>query len=132
MKHFSDALIEDITNEEAFTYYRCEVFDDNNTLRGGLFRGLKRLLDNLWEADDERYEYINEPLSYLEYKTPYPDGLDDAKIKFAYKHDFYSKHIEYFWDIEEELKKLGWSMSIIKIDKPEKIVYEDDVQIAYL
>ena len=134
MKHFSDALFEDIKSEqEANTvYYRIEVFNDMDEPQGGLFRGLKALLDSLWETDDERYDYINEPLSWLEYSTPYPDNLDNPKIKFAYKQDFYTKYLEYFKDIEVELNKLDWSMKINKLAQPEKIIYEDDVQIAYI
>ena len=118
--------------EEASAYYRIEVFDDNDELQGGLFRGLKILLDNLWEADDERYDYINEPLSWLERNTPYPESLDDPKIKFAYKQTFYTKNIEYFKDLEAELNELGWSMSINKLTRPAEILYEDDTQIAYI
>lgn len=118
--------------EEDSVYYRIEVFNDNDELQGGLFRGLKVLLNNLWEADDERYDYINEPLSWLEYNTPYPENLDDPKIKFAYKQAFYMKYIEYFKDIEVELNGLGWSMNINKLTRPEKVIYEDDTQIAFI
>ena len=134
MIHFSDALFEGIANvqENTETYYRIEVFNDNDEPQGGLFRGLKVLLDNLWEADDERYDYINEPLSWLEYNTPYPDSLNDPKIKFAYKQNFYNSYLEYFKDIEAELTKLDWSVKAIKLSRPEKVIYEDDVQIAFV
>ena len=133
MKHFSDALFEDLSNNIQNTiYYRIEIFDENNKLRGGLFRGLKTLLDNLYKADDEKYDYINEPLSWLEYNTPYPDNLNNPKIKFAYKQEFYIKYLEYFKDIEAELNALDWSIKTTKLTKPEKVIYEDDVQIAYI
>jgi hypothetical protein len=132
MKHFTDALFKDMLREEDQVYYHIEVFNENNVYQGGLFRGLKKLLDTLWEADDERYDYINEPLSWLEYNTPYPNNLDDPKIKFAYKQDFYTNYIEYFKDLEAELNELGWLMSTTKLNKPAKIIYEDDVQIAYI
>lgn len=135
MRHFTDTLFEDLAMTaipDETTYYRIEVFDDMNKNQGGLFRGLKVLLDQLWEADDEKYDYINEPLSWLEYKTPYPDNLDNPKIKFAYKHSFYNKYIDFFKDIEAELNAVSWSMSTNKLSRPEKIVYEDNVQIAYI
>lgn len=134
MRHFSDALFEgiDSAQENNAVYYRIEIFNDNDEPQGGLFRGLKVLLGDLWEADDERYDYINEPLSWLEYNTPYPDNLDDPKIKFAYKQKFYSSYLEYFKDIEAELNKLDWSVKTIELSRPEKVIYEDDVQIAFI
>lgn len=118
--------------EENQAYYRVEVFDDNGNAQGGLFRGIGKLLKKLWDEDDELYDYINEPLSKLEYMTPYPSGLDNPKIKFAYKHDFLIKIIEDIKDIEANLNEIDWSINITKLSLPPNIVYEDDVQIAYI
>jgi hypothetical protein len=118
--------------EEASNYYRIEVFDENDEPQGGIFRGTNKLLKALWDADDWRYDNINEPLSKLEYATPYPEGLDDPKIKFAYKQNFYTNNEEDLKDLEAELSEVSWSMNINKIQRPAKVVYEDDTQIAYV
>ena len=118
--------------EENSAYYRVEVFDNRNVLQGGLFRGLNGLLKELWKADDELYDYINEPLSRLEYATPYPDNLENPKIKFAYKQEAWVNLIEDIRDIDTELNKIGWSLNITKLTQPTNIIYEDDVQIAFI
>lgn len=64
--------------------------------------------------------------------TPYPSGLDNPKIKFAYKQDFWIKIIEDIKDIEANLNEIDWSINITKLSLPPNIVYEDDVQIAYI
>lgn len=118
--------------EENSTYYRIEVFDNQNTLQGGLFRGLNKLLKELWNADDELYDYINEPLSRLEYATPYPNNLENPKIKFAYKQEAWVNLIEDIKDIDVELNKIGWSLNVTKLARPINIIYEDNMQIAFI
>lgn len=118
--------------EETSAYYRIEVFNEDGEYQGGIFRGTNKLLKALWDADDWHYDNINEPLSRLEYATPYPDGLDDPKIKFAYKQSFYISYEEDLKDLEAELNEVGWSMKINKMQRPVEIIYEDDTQIAYV
>lgn len=134
MKHFTDALFEELAKvqDTNSTYYHIEVFNEDNEPQGGIFRGTNKLLKALYNTDDEHYDYVNEALYWLEIKTPFPDGLDDPKIKFAYKCEFYDKNIGLFKDFEAELNAVDWSMVINKFNRPEKIVYEDDTQIAYI
>lgn len=113
-------------------YYRVEVFDNNFKEQGGLFRGLGKLLKDLWDNDNDYYDDINEPLSRLEYLTPYPDGLDDTKIKFAYKQDFWNDIIEEIEDIKISIAKVDWSLKVSKLQQPSNIIYEDYAQIAYI
>ena len=118
--------------EEVSSYYRIEIFNEDGEYQGGIFRGTNKLLKALWDADDWHYDYINEPLSRLEYATPYPEGLDNPKIKFAYKQSFYTNYEKDLEDLAIELKEVGWSIKINKIQRPKEIVYEDDTQIAYI
>lgn len=113
-------------------YVRMEVINPDGKVVGGLFRGLKYLLDDLWESDDPMYDDLNEPLSRLEYITPYPNNLDNKGAKFAYTKEFYQDNIEEFKDIEYVLSELGWDITMTSIDNVDKILYRDDVQIAYL
>ena len=123
---------ESLNTDNVFSdYVRMEVIDSNGEVVGGLFRGLKQLLDDLWESDDPMYDDLNEPLSRLEYITPYPDGLDSKGAKFAYTKEFYQDNIEEFKDIEYVLLELGWDIVTKEINDVNEILYEDDIQIAY-
>jgi len=118
--------------EKNKTYIRFEVKDDKGKNMGGLFRGLNKLLKDLWEDDNYLYDELNEPLSELEYLTIYPDGITDSKTKFAYTQDFYYEHEELFKDIEYVLNELDWELIMITLDRPNNVVYEDENQIAYI
>ena len=91
------------TNNIFSDYIRMEVINSNGEVVGGLFRGLKHLLDDLWESDDPIYDDLNEPLSRLEYITPYPNSLDNKGAKFAYTKEFYQDNIEEFNLIQQEV-----------------------------
>lgn len=113
-------------------YYRFEVFDDKGQNKGGIFRGLNQLLKDLWEEDSEYYDYINDPLSKLEWLTPNPENIDDINTKFAYKESFYNQNKELFEDIEYALSEIGWELATIELSRPNTIIYEDNTQIAYI
>ncbi len=118
--------------EKSKAYIRFEVRDDKGKNMGGLFRGLNKLLKDLWEEDDCHYDELNEPLSQLEYLTIYPDGITDSRTKFAYTQDFYYTYEDLFGDIEYVLNELDWELVMIPLDRPNNIVYEDENQIAYI
>lgn len=130
---FPDAKDRILKNEslEDSQYVRFEVVDENGNVQGGLFRGLNQLLKNMWDEDNYLYDELNEPLSKLEYITPYPENIENSKTKFAYSHKFYKDNIELFNDIESVLNELGWTIKNYSFNKPSNIVYEDDIQIAY-
>lgn len=134
MNTYPDAKNKITKNEsvDVDTYHRFEVVDDQGINQGGIFRGLNKLLNELWNEDSLLYDELNEPLSELEYLTPYPDGLEDTRIKFAYKSKFYTDNSELFDDIEYTLNELGWNIVKVDISKPSNIVYEDESQIAYI
>lgn len=112
-------------------FYRVEVFNDNIYV-GGLFRGLNDLINDLYDADDPLYDYINNPLSELEYKTYYPKDFLYTDAIFAYKENKYKELEETILDLKAELNSIGWDLDIKIINRPENIVYEDDQQIAYI
>lgn len=113
------------------TYFRVEVFNDGKHV-GGLFRGLNDLINDLYEADDPYYDYLNDPLSYLEYKTTFPKNFDNKDAIFAYKEGKYEELEETILDLQYALNEIGWDIKIKEISRPKNIVYEDDEQIAYI
>ena len=119
-------------NPENDKYYRIEVLNEKDNLVGGLFRGLNDLINDLWDADDPLYDYINNPLSELEYKTYYPKDFLYTDAIFAYKENKYKELEETILDLKAELNSIGWDLDIKIINRPENIVYEDDQQIAYI
>ena len=119
-------------NPENDKYYRIEILNEKNNLVGGLFRGLNDLINDLWDADDPLYDYINSPLSELEYKTYYPKDFLYTDAIFAYKENKYKELEETILDLQYALNEIGWNLAIKIINRPENIVYEDDEQIAYI
>jgi len=113
------------------TYFRVEVFHDGKHI-GGLFRGLNDLINDLYEADDPYYDYLNDPLSELEYKTTFPKNFDNKDAIFAYKEDKYEELEETILDLQYALNEIGWDIKIKEISRPKNIVYEDNEQIAYI
>ena len=78
------------------------------------------------------YDDLNNPISELEYLTPCPKNINDAKTIFAYKEKFYNENKELISDVNYVLNELGWKLKTIKMNRPTNIVYEDDVQIGYI
>ena len=124
----SGILYEDIQDK----YYRFEVIDEYGENKGGIFRGLNMLIKQLWDEDNYLYDDLNNPISELEYLTPCPKNINDAKTIFAYKEKFYNENKELISDINYVLNELGWKLKTIKMNRPTNIVYEDDVQIGYI
>lgn len=112
-------------------FYRVEVFNDNIYV-GGLFRGLNDLINDLYDADDPYYDYLNDPLSELEYKTTFPKNFDHKDVIFAYKENKYKELEETILDLQYALNEIGWDLKVREIAKPKNIIYEDDEQIAYI
>ena len=119
-------------NESLEKYYRFEVRDSYGQNRGGIFRGLNNLIQELWDDDSWLYDDLNTPVSKLEYLTPNPTNITDPETKFAYKQSFYNENEELFEDIEYTLNELEWSLVTIELKRPANIVYEDQVQIAFI
>lgn len=124
----SGILCEDIQDK----YYRFEVIDEYGENKGGIFRGLNMLIKQLWDEDNYLYDDLNNPISELEYLTPCPKNINDAKTIFAYKEKFYNENKELISDINYVLNELGWKLKTIKMNRPTNIVYEDEVQIGYI
>lgn len=86
----------------------------------------------MWDDDSWLYDDLNTPVSKLEYLTPNPTNITDPETKFAYKQSFYNENEELFEDIEYTLNELEWSLVTIELKRPANIVYEDQVQIAFI
>ena len=134
-KELSLEALSESSNPEIF--YRITVINPDGK-EAGLFRGLNNLMDDLWdrslEDDDaeEAWEEINEPLSILNEYTKNPDNFpQNTNAIFAYKENTFNKFEQQFEDLKYGLNLVGWNLKITKIYRPDKIIYEDDDQIAY-
>lgn len=127
-RYYSSGQLYESLNPEIF--YRITVINPDGK-EAGLFRGLNKLLKRLWDNDDEIYDEINYPLSELEDLTHYPENFNNKRAIFAYKEDKFNQIKDTLLELEYVLNAIHWEVKITKIRRPDKVVYEDDDQIAY-
>ena len=127
-RYYSSGQLYESSNPEIF--YRITVINPDGK-EAGLFRGLNKLLKRLWDNDDEIYDEINYPLSELEELTHYPENFNNKRAIFAYKEDKFNQIKDTLLDLEYALNAIHWEVKITKIRRPDKVVYEDEDQIAY-
>ena len=127
-RYYSSGQLYESLNPEIF--YRITVINPDGK-EAGLFRGLNKLLKRLWDNDDEIYDEINYPLSELEELTHYPENFNNKRAIFAYKEDKFNQIKNTLLDLEYILNAIYWEVKITKIRRPDKVIYEDEDQIAY-
>ena len=126
-----ESLKESVDNED---YYRFTIKDEGNQDMGGFFRALNTILGDAYDYEEgSDFASLDADMYELELDTPIPP---EAKITdgttFAYKKSFIDSHKKEFDNIRRDLENLGYKLVPTKIKKPNNIIYEDDVQIAYI
>lgn len=118
-------------NTQSPIYYRFTIGDSYGDT-GSFFRSLNNILDAYYEEGDE-YSQLDEAAYELELITPAPpEGKIVKNSLFAYKKSFVNKNKEKFSNIKKALENLGYKLITTKIKNPSNIIYEDEVQIAYI
>lgn len=107
---------------------------ENGHKIGGLFMATGKLLRELYQNDSEYYDDINYYLSQIEFLIDAPDlDYNHSKYEFAFKQSFVNKKLTDLIDkLNYYLNLIDYEIikEVITIDS-DKIVYEDDKQIAY-
>lgn len=124
-----EQLNESADNED---YYRFTIKNEHGRDMGSFFRVIDKILTPYYDETSPLYD-INYDMYEIELDTPIPpDDKITRNTQFAYKKSFVDKHKEEFEDLETNLKEIGYGLITNKFKRPDNIVYEDDVQIAYI
>lgn len=115
-------------------YYRFTIRDEDNQDMGGFFRALNNILGDSYDYEEgSDSASLDADMYELELATPIPpkDKLT-IDIIFAYKKAFVDQHKKEFNNIRKDLRNLGYKLISTKLKRPSNVIYEDDVQIAYI
>ena len=124
-----ESLNEAADNED---YYRFTIKNRNGRDMGSFSRVISKLLPSYYDENSPLYD-IDYDMYTIELDTPIPpDDKITKDARFAYKRSFVDKHKEEFEDLELNLKEIGYGLITKKFKRPDNIIYEDDVQIAYI
>jgi hypothetical protein len=115
-------------------YYRYVIYDNyNKETLGGLFRGIKKVLDILDEEGSyEDYEDINTLESKLEYILQYPNISNADNIVFYYTETGNTKAEQTINEMNDILSDHNIIIKKFELRNPTNIVYTDKDQIAIL
>lgn len=126
-----EALKEAANTED---YYRFTIKDEGNQDMGGFFMALNNILGDAYDYEEgSDFASLDADMYELELDTPIPPEskiTDDTT--FAYKKSFIDSHKKEFNNIRKDLRKLGYKLISTKLERPSNVIYEDDVQIAYI
>ncbi len=124
-----ESLNEAADNED---YYRFTIKNRNGRDMGKFSRVISKLLPSYYDENSPLYD-IDYDMYTIELDTPIPpDNKITKDARFAYKKSFVDKHKEEFEDLELNLKEIGYGLITKRFKRPSNIIYEDDVQIAYI
>ena len=121
-----EQLIESLSDD---VYYRVEIEYDDGRDREGIFSGVASIIDE-GEIDSGIRNKLDALLSDLEGILGNAPSIDEPKAIFAYTNDGLKKSLSIINDIDDELNKLGYSITISEINNTGDIAYQDENQIA--
>ena len=111
---------------------------------GSFFTKIDDVLKNFLNdySDDDEYDealQLNNLTSDLESKIPFNHEIEELnkkyknRIKYAFNPNFIEDNKFLIEEIEDSLKYLGYNLNTVKVSSDTiDILYEDDVQIAYI
>ena len=123
-----EQLIESLSDD---VYYRVEIEYDDGRDREGIFSGVASIIDE-GEIDSGIRNKLDALLSDLEGILGNAPSIDEPKAIFAYTNDGLKKSLSIINDIDDELNKLGYSITISEINNTGDIAYQDENQIAFV